>query len=76
MSANRKPHVEIQLVEYLERLYPNKCPAMSDSERDIFAAVGAQRVITKLRALANEQAGIVLDQYDTDDEDDGSAGNE
>jgi hypothetical protein len=77
MSANRKPHVELQLVEYLERLYPNRCPAMSDSEREIFAAGGAQRVITKLRAIANEQAGIVLDQFDNgDDDDDGSAGDD
>ena len=56
--------MEIQLVEYLARLFPNKCPSMTDSEREIFANVGAQRVIAKLQQIASSQAGAIPNVLD------------
>lgn len=64
MSEKRLPHVEMQLVEYLARLFPNKCPAITDTEREIFASVGAQRVIAKLQQIANSQAGSIPNVLD------------
>ena len=69
--ADKRPHIELALVEWLTELFPNACPSESDTEREIWMAVGAQRVVRKLRQVAQEQAGNVLEedllQHDDDE---------
>lgn len=49
------PHVDAGLVEWLSKIYPERCARPGDTIEDIWMAAGAQRVILKLRATAARQ---------------------
>jgi hypothetical protein len=61
MSVNKQlhydnpPQISEELVEYLNTYFPDRCPKMTDTERDIFAAVGARKVVDHLKALHDAQ---------------------
>jgi len=46
------PSVDPQLIEWLEAQYPNRVPDIEARDRDVWAAVGQQQVITYLKAVA------------------------
>jgi hypothetical protein len=56
----RTPYIEPAVAEWLERLFPNRCPSEDDSDRQIWQAVGAQRVVQKVRAVMKQQQENVL----------------
>jgi hypothetical protein len=56
MASKRLPPVDPLLVEWLERNYPNKVPGIEDSDREVWAKVGEQRIITQLRGIINRIA--------------------
>lgn len=49
------PLIPRGIVEWLEKLFPDCCPDLSDSEREVWAAVGAARVVRRVRSAFNEQ---------------------
>lgn len=56
MSAITKaPYIDPALVVWLERVFPNKCPKVADTEREIWMAVGTQNIIANLRATSAAQ---------------------
>lgn len=61
MTVHRDPPVTRELVEWLERAFPNRCPSPADSDREIWMAVGAVKVITKLKQLSEKQSTTVLE---------------
>ena len=60
MAQQKTPVVSKELVEYLSRIFPNRCPQMTDTDRQIWAAVGNQEVIRHLRKLHDTQAASAL----------------
>ncbi|MBA3557842.1 MAG: hypothetical protein H0W30_04500 [Gemmatimonadaceae bacterium] len=54
-EPTKAPHIDPALVTWLERVFPNKCPNVSDGEREIWMAVGTQGVIANLQAIAVAQ---------------------
>jgi hypothetical protein len=67
MSSKRLPHVELNLVEWLEQVFPDSTPNITDSDREVWASVGVQRVIRKLRQVAQSQAGDGINILEHDD---------
>lgn len=55
MTPNPNPPVAPTLVEHLDRVFPDRCPNVGDSEREIWMAVGARKVVEHLRVLADQQ---------------------
>jgi hypothetical protein len=49
------PVVPKDLLEYLEKCFPNRAPKIDTSVRQVWAAVGRQDVIEHLRFLFNRQ---------------------
>lgn len=49
------PVVPKDLLEYLEKTFPNRVPDIEGSIRHVWAAVGKQAVIAHLRTLFNRQ---------------------
>lgn len=39
----------------LEKQWPNRCPDVNDSDREIWISVGVQQVLASLRARYNSQ---------------------
>jgi hypothetical protein len=66
---DRIPHVELRLVDYIDKLFPDRCPNEADSERGIWLAAGAVRVVKKLRQIAESQAGTIESVLDSDSDD-------
>lgn len=58
--ADRIPYVDPALVDYVSRVFPDKCPDEADSNRAIWIAVGAQRVVKHLRNRVNIQSKQAL----------------
>ena len=43
------------LLRWLDTNYPERCPDLGMSEREIFAATGARQLVRRLHALAQRQ---------------------
>lgn len=57
MADRWPPHVPKELVEYLERIFPDRCPAVDVSDRDVWLDAGSARVVRHLRkAWADQDA--------------------
>lgn len=50
----KTPPVDPALVEWLEKRYPNQVPRIEDSDREIGAKIGEQRVIDALRGIVQK----------------------
>lgn len=51
----------MDVVDFLDKLFPNRCPKETDTEREIWIAAGAARVVKKLRQIAETQINGVLE---------------
>lgn len=60
MTQEKIPHVSRELVERLEKAFPNRCPDQHDSNRAIWMAVGAAEVVKVLRRWYEKQEHNVL----------------
>ncbi|WMM94898.1 hypothetical protein CRP804_gp20 [Roseobacter phage CRP-804] len=58
---DKLPIIEKSLVEYLERMYPDVCPEISHTEREIFFRRGAVDVVRTLRRIHDEQNENILE---------------
>lgn len=57
MSNERKraPIITTALVEWLEELFPNRCPKPDESDREVWMNVGAARTIARVRQELKRQ---------------------
>lgn len=72
------PKVSPELVKFLDEAFPNRCPDITASERAIWMAAGAAKVVEGLKAaLLSQQPAATKDPQDvllqSDDEGTGSA---
>lgn len=49
------PHIDRDLLEHLERVIPEMCPDLQQSEREIFLYAGQRSLVRTLRQIFNEQ---------------------
>lgn len=49
------PQVTEELLKYLEVTFPDRCPSLGDSDRDIWVAVGGRKVVEHLKGLYEAQ---------------------
>ena len=54
------PEVPKALLEQLEYLYPDRCPQVSSSEREVWLATGAVQVVRLLRHHYEKQNESIL----------------
>ena len=55
MANITEAHVSKELIDLLEKLIPEKCPSLNDSERDIFFYAGQRHLVVLLRSAYNLQ---------------------
>jgi len=58
---SKEPEIRKELVEYLEVVFPDRCPSPDAEERDIWRAVGAVEVTRHLRRLHELQTNPEVD---------------
>jgi hypothetical protein len=49
------PHIDIDLLTHLERVIPEMCPDLQQSDREIFHYAGRRSLVRMLRQIFNEQ---------------------
>lgn len=49
------PHITDELVEFLDALYPERCPELSWTDREVWARAGERRVVRKLKQMLADQ---------------------
>ena len=54
------PFITDELLDYLQRIYPDRCPEPTQSERDIWISRGAVGVVRHLSAIHKEQRSNML----------------
>lgn len=55
MTTSRFPHVDPALVIALAEVFPDRCPRLTDSDREVWSAAGAASVVSFLLAKVQEQ---------------------
>tara|TARA_B100000073_G_scaffold340929_1_gene341440 strand:- start:32 stop:208 length:177 start_codon:yes stop_codon:yes gene_type:complete len=55
MPNNELPIIKEELIKYLDKLFPNKCADLKDTERDIFYKSGQRSVVEHLIEKFNLQ---------------------
>jgi len=48
------PMLAVDLIEYLDKQYPHRCPRMSDNDREIWMYAGKRELVDTLIASLNE----------------------
>jgi hypothetical protein len=57
-SPGPAPAIDPELVYWLNKLFPDRCPDPNDSEREVWIKAGARRVVDKLLfELARQDKG-------------------
>ena len=51
----KQPFVDTLLLEWLDKQFPDQCPRVSDSDRQIWMAAGARTVVEHLKSLHQRQ---------------------
>ncbi len=59
-ANERTPYIDPAIPAWLAKFFPDKCPDESDTGRAIWMAVGAARVVKKLRATVETQQNNVV----------------
>lgn len=54
--------IEKHLIDALTEQFPNRVPEISDTDREVWAKVGEQRVIDFLKRVYEEQNENILEQ--------------
>lgn len=60
--AEKIPYIAPEIVEWLTKIFPLAPPNEADSDRQIWIAVGAQKVLKKIKQVSDEQQKNVLAQ--------------
>jgi len=55
MDESLWPPIEEALIKKLEEVFPEKCPEITASDREIWTYVGSRMVVRMLRAIYLEQ---------------------
>ena len=55
MPNNELPIIKEELIKYLDKLFPNKCADLKETERDIFYKSGQRSVVEHLIEKYNLQ---------------------
>ncbi len=58
MPNNELPIIKEELIKYLDKLFPNKCADLKETERDIFYKSGQRSVVEHLIEKYNLQKEI------------------
>jgi len=67
METDLFPPVPLELLEELERRFPNRVPNITDSDRQVWVKVGQSAVVSFLRAQFEEQSQNLLEAKVTPD---------
>tara|TARA_X000001382_G_scaffold10860_2_gene7439 strand:- start:1379 stop:1567 length:189 start_codon:yes stop_codon:yes gene_type:complete len=51
-----------ELIDYLEKQFPNKSPDLKDSDRQIWFKSGQSSVVTHLKKILNENENNILNK--------------
>lgn len=57
-----KPNIEKALIDYLSEQFPDQVPNITDSDREVGAKIGEQRIIRHLKGIYEEQNENIITQ--------------
>ena len=49
-----------ELINYLEKQFPDKCPDLKDNERKVWFKAGQSSVVSHLKKILNEKENNIL----------------
>lgn len=60
MESDRVPYISDDLLEYLQRVFPDKCPDLTATDRKVWYDAGAVSVVRHIAKLHEEQRENML----------------
>lgn len=58
---DRPPHIPKEVVQYLQRIFPDRSPTLSMSEKEVWHAAGSAAVTRHLLHLHQQQEQNILE---------------
>lgn len=55
MADDKKPYVSKELLDYLARVFPDRCAKLGQSDQEVWFAAGAAQVSRHLTSVFNDQ---------------------
>jgi len=55
-----EPHVSKELLEYMNKMFPDKCPDVTDTERKIWVNVGKREAFNHFQRLFKKQQDNII----------------
>jgi hypothetical protein len=55
-----EPHVSKELLEYMNQMFPDKCPDVTDTERKIWVNVGKREAFNHFQRLFKKQQDNII----------------
>lgn len=52
----KTPTISKELVDWLEKTFPNRCPKITETDREVWVYVGKQELIEHIRSLYLHQS--------------------
>jgi len=63
VASSRLPVIDEPLLDYLERMFPDRCPNIESDTKEVWFKAGAASVCRHLRAVHEQQNENVLENY-------------
>lgn len=60
MSNQRTPPIPADLLDYLEAVFPDRCPRPTATDQEVRVLMGEQNVVKHLRAKFSQQNKTIL----------------
>lgn len=65
MAPPKEPAIPLGMVDYLESLYPDRCPLKESTDREIWIDVGEANVVRHIKNLWTRQQKNILNTLET-----------
>ena len=63
VSSSKLPVIDEHLLDYLERMFPDRCPSIENETKEVWFKSGAASVARHLRAVYEQQNENRLENY-------------
>lgn len=60
--VKKKPTVTKEMLEYLTEVYPDRCPDLSRTEKEVWFASGQASVVRHLQSISDSQLERAMNQ--------------
>jgi hypothetical protein len=63
VASSKLPIIDEHLLDYIERMFPDRCPNIENDTKEVWFKAGSASVARHLRAVYEQQNENILENY-------------